>query len=36
MIGVNVNIDCTGHFDRARVIKIASDFRAPSRTGVTP
>lgn len=27
MIGVNVNIDCTGVFDRARVIKIASDFR---------
>ncbi len=27
MIGVNVNFDCTGHFDRARVIKIASDYR---------
>jgi hypothetical protein len=27
MIGVNVNFDCTGDFDRARVIKIASDFR---------
>ena len=27
MIGVNVNVDCTGSFDRARVIKIASDFR---------
>lgn len=27
MIGVNVVFDCTGSFDRAQVIKIASDFR---------
>lgn len=27
MIGVNVTFDCTGDFDRARVIKIASDYR---------
>ena len=27
MIGVIVTFDCTGNFDRERVIKIASDFR---------
>jgi hypothetical protein len=27
MIGVNVTFDCAGEFDRARVLKIAEDFR---------